>query len=266
MIGFRNLVVEYPRAKRRAVDGVSFGARRGEITAVVGPNGSGKSTLVRTMVGRVKPLAGDVTIDETSIAEMDRRSVARAVAVVAQNEETAFPVTVAEYIALGRFPHIGAWHRIGEADRRAMERATELTSVGEFLSRPMDALSGGERQRVRLARALAQGGEGLVLDEPTAFLDIGHEMTVFELLSTLARDGQAVLLVSHNLNLVARFAQRIVLLDAGRVVAAGTPTEVMQPAALARVYGWPMAVATDPTTGTPTLIPLRSSPPPAPQA
>ena len=259
MIAFRDVVVQYPRAKQRAVDGISFDAVRGEITAVVGPNGSGKSTLVRTLVGRVAPLAGSVLIDGKPVAEIDRRAVARSVAVVAQHEETAFPVTVAEYIALGRFPHIGAWHRIGEADRQAMERATELADVGDLLGRPMDALSGGERQRVRLARALAQGGEGLVLDEPTAFLDIGHEMTVFELLVTLAREGQAVLLVSHNLNLVARFAQRIVLLDTGRVVASGYPTDVMQPATLERVYGWPIAVATDPTTGTPTLIPLRSS-------
>jgi iron complex transport system ATP-binding protein len=261
VIAFRDLVVQYPRAKRRAVDGVSFEARRGEITAVVGPNGSGKSTLVRTMVGRVKALSGTILIDDKPVDEIDRRGVARAVAVVAQNEETAFPVTVAEYIALGRFPHIGAWHRIGEADRRAMERATELANVGEFLSRPMDALSGGERQRVRLARALAQEGNGLVLDEPTAFLDIGHEMTVFELLVALAREDQAVLLVSHNLNLVARFAQRIVLLESGRVVASGTPKDVMKPETLERVYGWPIAVAADPTTGTPTLIPLRSSPP-----
>lgn len=259
MIAFREVVVQYPRAKRRAVDGISLEAARGEITAVVGPNGSGKSTLVRTLVGRVAPQSGAITIDARPVTEIGRRGVARSVAVVAQNEETAFPVTVAEYIALGRFPHIGAWHRISEADRKAMERATELTDVGEFLSRPMDALSGGERQRVRLARALAQGGEGLVLDEPTAFLDIGHEMTVFELLVALAREGQAVLLVSHNLNLVARFARRIVLLDAGRVIADGTPSEVMQPSTLERVYGWPIAVTTDPATGTPSLVPLRSS-------
>jgi iron complex transport system ATP-binding protein len=257
VIAYRSLVVRYPRAKRAAVDGVSFSAARGEITAVVGPNGSGKSTLVRALVGRVAPQAGQVLIDDRPIADSERRDVAKAVAVVAQSEETAFPATVAEYIALGRFPHIGAWHRVGEADRQAMERATDLTGVGEFLSRPMDALSGGERQRVRLARALAQGGEGLVLDEPTAFLDIGHEMTVFELLVALARDGQAVLLVSHNLNLVARFAQRIVLLDAGKVIADGAPAHVMQPATLERVYGWPITVAVDPTTGTPTLVPLR---------
>jgi iron complex transport system ATP-binding protein len=257
VITYRDLVVQYPRATRKAVNGISFGAARGEITAVVGPNGSGKSTLVRALVGRVKPQSGGVLIDDRPIAAMQRRDVAKSVAVVAQSEETAFPSTVAEYIALGRFPHIGAWHRVGEADRRAMERATELTGVGEFLSRSMDALSGGERQRVRLARALAQGGEGLVLDEPTAFLDIGHEMTVFELLVVLAREGQAVLLVSHNLNLVARFARRIVLLESGTVVADGAPADVMQPATLQRVYGWPIAVATDPTTGTPTLIPLR---------
>lgn len=260
MIAFRDLVVQYPRAKRRAVDGISLEAARGQITAVVGPNGSGKSTLVRALVGRVTPQAGDVRIDDQPVRSMDRRGVARAVAVVAQSEETAFPVTVAEYIALGRFPHVGAWHRTGEADRIAMERATELADVGEFLTRQMDALSGGERQRVRLARALAQGGQGLVLDEPTAFLDIGHEMTVFELLVALAREGQAVLLVSHNLNLVARFAQRIVLLESGKVVADGTPTQVMQPATLERVYGWPIAVTTDPTTGTPTLVPLLSPP------
>jgi iron complex transport system ATP-binding protein len=258
VISFHDLVVRYPRASRAAVDGVSFDAARGRITAVVGPNGSGKSTLVRALIGRVAPFSGELRVDGAATRSLDRRAIARAVAVVAQHEEAAFPLTVAEYVALGRFPHVGAWHRIGETDRRAMDRATELTSISELLERPMDALSGGERQRVRLARALAQGGEGLVLDEPTAFLDVGHEMTVFELLATLAAEGQAVLLVSHQLNLVARFADRIVLLDTGKVVADGTPTVVMQPSTLERVYHWPIVVTHDPTTGTPSLIPLRT--------
>ena len=258
MISFHDLVVRYPRAKRAAIDGISFDAPRGQITAVVGPNGSGKSTLVRAVVGRVAPLSGELRLDGIETRSLDRRAVARSVAVVAQHEETAFPATVAEYVALGRFPHVGAWHRIGESDREAMERATRLTSVGDLLERPMDALSGGERQRVRLARALAQGGEGLVLDEPTAFLDVGHEMTVFELLATLAAEGQAVLIVSHQLNLVARFSQRIVLLDLGRVVADGSPTDVMQPSILERVYHWPIVVTHDPTTGTPSLVPIRT--------
>jgi iron complex transport system ATP-binding protein len=258
MISFHDLVVKYPRSKRAAIDRISFDAPRGQITAVVGPNGSGKSTLVRTLVGRITPVSGELRVDGIATRSLDRRAIARAVAVVPQNEETAFPATVAEYVALGRFPHVGAWHRIGEADRRAMERATELTAIGELLDRSTDALSGGERQRVRLARAIAQGGEGLVLDEPTAFLDVGHEMAVFELLATLAAEGHAVLLVSHQLNLVARFAQRIILLDSGRVVADGSPVEVMQPAILERVYHWPIVVTHDPATGTPSLIPLRT--------
>ena len=258
MIAFRDLVVRYPRSRSAAVQGVSLDATRGRITAVVGPNGSGKSSLVRALIGRVATESGMISIDGVATSQLTRRSVAKSVAIVAQTEETAFPATVAEYVALGRFPHVGAWHRIGEADRQAMERATSLTSVDDLLDRPMDALSGGERQRVRLARALAQGGEGLVLDEPTAFLDIGHEMTVFELLAMLAAEGQAVLLVSHQLNLVARFAQQIILLDAGRVVASGSPTDVMRPDVLERVYDWPIGVTHDPLTGTPSLIPLRA--------
>jgi iron complex transport system ATP-binding protein len=256
MIAFDALAVQYPRADRRAVDGVSFTAPRGRITAVVGPNGSGKSTLVRSLVGRVPPSGGTIRIDGTSTTEIERDALARRVAVVAQSESLVFPMIVAEYIALGRFPHIGAWHRIAAADRLAMERATELTGVRDLLTRPMDALSGGERQRVRLARAIAQGGEGLVLDEPTAFLDIGHEMTVFELLARLAADGQAVLLVSHQLNLVARFAQTIVLLDRGRVVANGSANEVMRPEILEKVYDWPITVTKD-VEGLPTLVPQR---------
>jgi iron complex transport system ATP-binding protein len=258
MIAFRDVVVRYPHSKAAAVQGVSLEATRGRITAVVGPNGSGKSSLVRALIGRVATESGAITIDGVATSRLDRRTVAKSVAIVAQSEEVAFPATVAEYVALGRFPHVGAWHRIGEVDRRAMERATSLTSVDDLLERRMDALSGGERQRARLARALAQGGEGLVLDEPTAFLDIGHEMTVFELLAALAAEGQAVLLVSHQLNLVARFAQQIILLDAGRVVASGSPTDVMQPDVLERVYDWPIAVTRDPVTGTPSLIPLRA--------
>ncbi len=124
----------------------------------------------------------------------------------------------------------------------------------------MDTLSGGEWQRVRLARALAQGGQALVLDEPTTFLDIAHEMAVFELLHRQAAEGQTVLLVSHQLNLVARFADRIVLLHDGRVAAAGTPDEVMQASILERVYDWPLVVTRDPAVGAPALLPLRGRP------
>jgi iron complex transport system ATP-binding protein len=126
-----------------------------------------------------------------------------------------------------------------------------------FIDRPTDALSGGEWQRVRIARALAQGGAALVLDEPTTFLDVAHEMAVFELLDALAREGQAILLVSHQLNLVARFADHIVLLHKGRVAADGAPSDVMRGEILERVYEWPLVVSRDPAVGAPVLVPLR---------
>ena len=129
--------------------------------------------------------------------------------------------------------------------------------VAAFAERPTDALSGGEWQRARVARALAQGGAALVLDEPTTFLDVAHEMALFELAAKLARAGRAVLLVSHQLNLVARFADHMVLLHRGRVAAAGTPTDVMSASTLERVYEWPLVVTRDPATGAPALVPRR---------
>jgi iron complex transport system ATP-binding protein len=132
--------------------------------------------------------------------------------------------------------------------------------VAEFADRTTDMLSGGEWQRARVARALAQGGDVLVLDEPTTFLDIAHEMSLFELAAARAREGRAVLLVSHQLNLVARFADHVALLHRGRVVASGTPTDVMDGPTLERVYEWPLVVTRDPAVGAPALVPLRARP------
>ena len=260
MIRFDELVVRYPRAARDALSGVSFEAPRGTLTAVVGPNGSGKSTLVRALIGRIAPCSGKIFVSEKDVAVIPRRELATRVAVVTQREELAFPATAAEYVALGRFPHLGDWRALGERDRSAVRRAASLAGVEPLLDRPVDSLSGGEWQRVRLARALAQEGEAIVLDEPTTFLDIAHEMAAFELLARLAGDGQAVLLVSHQLNLVARFADRIVLLHDGAVAAAGAPSDVMQASILERVYDWPLVVTRDPAVGAPALLPLRGRP------
>ena len=260
MIRFENAVIRYPRATRNAVDGVSLDAVRGAVTAVVGPNGSGKSTLVRALLGRLALVSGRIVVDDAPIEAIDRRTLATRVAVVTQREEPPFPIRVHEYVSLGRFPHLGAWSGVGARDREAIDRAIERTGVAPLTGRAIDALSGGEWQRVRLARALAQGGEAIVLDEPTTFLDVGHEMAVFELLYRLARDGQAVLLVSHQLNLVARFADTLVLLHDGRVAAAGTADDVMRASVLERVYGWPLVVTRDPAVGAPALLPLRGRP------
>jgi iron complex transport system ATP-binding protein len=259
VIAFDDVVVRYPRASRDALAGVSFTVQRGAITAVVGPNGSGKSTLVRAVLGRVAVSGGRVLIDGEDVARLSRDAVARRVAIVAPREELAFPLGVMEYVALGRFPHLGMWHAAGARDEEVIDAAARSAGIDALRDRRVDALSGGEWQRVRLARALAQQGDAIVLDEPTAFLDVGHEMAAFELLHRLAGAGQAVLLVSHQLNLVARFANQLVLLNEGRIAAVGTPAEVMRPEILEPVYQWPLVVTHDPAVGAPTLVPLRES-------
>jgi iron complex transport system ATP-binding protein len=257
MIQFRDLHVRYPRQTRDALAGVSIVAPRGAVTAVVGPNGSGKSTLVRALLGRVDPSSGAVLLEDTDVRSMDRAAVARRVAVVTQREESAFPITVREYCALGRLPHRGAWGRDTAEDVAAVDAAMAMAEVTALAERSVQALSGGEWQRVRFARALAQGGDAFVADEPTTFLDVAHEMAAFELLGRIASERRAVLLVSHHLNLVARFADTLVLLHDGHVAAAGTVHDVMRADILERVYAWPIVVTRDPAVGAPSLVPLR---------
>lgn len=256
MIAFESVRIAYPGQANDAIADVSFGVERGVITAVAGPNGSGKSTLVRALLRRVSLAAGRVTVDGAELGTLGARVLARRVAFVTQREETAFTRTVADYLALARYPH---GDEGTAAARRAIDDAAARAGVEQFLTRTLDTLSGGEWQRVRIARALAQGGDALVLDEPTSFLDVGHEMLVFELLAQIAASGAAVLLVSHQLNLVARFASRIVLLHHGRVAVDGTPADVMRGDVLERVYEWPLVVSRDPAVGAPALVPLRRS-------
>jgi iron complex transport system ATP-binding protein len=257
VILFDDVVLRYSRTERAAVNGVSLDAPRGAITAIVGPNGSGKSTLVRALLGRLVPERGTISLDGIPIGTLSRLEAARRVALVPQREEPAFPLVVRDFIALGRYAHGGVWSGETVDDRAAIASAAERAGVGDYLGRRTVELSGGEWQRVRIARALAQGGDALVLDEPTAFLDVAHEMAVFELLDALARQGRAVLLVSHQLNLVARFATRIALLHAGALAAFGTPDDVMRGDLLEQVYEWPLVVSRDPAVGAPVLVPLR---------
>jgi iron complex transport system ATP-binding protein len=257
MIEFNDVAVRYPRSTASALGGVTLAAGRGLLTAIVGPNGSGKSTLVRALIGRIPLERGEIRVDGLAATGLTRAELARRVAVITQREELAFPLIVSEYVALGRFPHLGIWHAAEANDRRVIDASIDAAGVAALRERRIDALSGGEWQRVRLARALAQGGDMLVLDEPTTFLDIGHEMSVFELLHGLARTGKAVLLISHQLNLVARFADQLVLFHRGAVAAAGPPDSVMRAEILERVYEWPLVVSRDPAVGAPTLVPLR---------
>ena len=257
MIELKDLVVSYPGARANAVDGVSFISARGKLTALAGPNGSGKSSIVKALLRRADTPRGSVSIDGRDVRLLTFSDLARSVAVVPQREEAAFPVQVREYVALGRYPHLGLWRSPSTDDQRAVEEALSQAGVDDLANRDTDALSGGEWQRVRIARALAQKAPALVLDEPTTFLDVAHEMAIFELLSSLARSGLVVLLVSHQLNLVARFADMIVLLDHGKVAMSGSPSEVMRADRLESIYGWPVVITRDPAIGAPALVPLR---------
>jgi len=257
VITVSDLVVSYPGAARNAVDGVTFVAVPGKLTALAGPNGSGKSSIVRALLGRADVVRGSVAVANIDVRTLSLSELARRVAVVPQREEPAFPIHVREYVALGRYPHLGLWRAATKVDDTAVSDALEQAGVADLASRDTDALSGGEWQRVRIARALAQKAPALVLDEPTTFLDVAHEMAIFELLSSLARSGLAVLLVSHQLNLVARFADTIVLLNEGRIATSGSPTDVMKADRLESIYGWPVVVTRDPAIGAPVLVPLR---------
>ncbi|HEV7387995.1 MAG TPA: ABC transporter ATP-binding protein [Gemmatimonadaceae bacterium] len=257
MIAAQDLIVRYPGAEVNAVDGVSFVGVRGQLTALAGPNGSGKSSIVRALLRRAETPGGSVSIDGRDVRSLSYADLAKSIAVVPQREETAFPIRVQEYVALGRYPHLGLWRAPGRDDLHAVNEALSQAGVSDLATRDTNALSGGEWQRVRIARALAQRAPALVLDEPTTFLDVAHEMSIFELLFSLARSGLAVLLVSHQLNLVARFADKIILLDHGRVAISGSPADVMNAERLEAIYGWPVVVTRDPAVGAPALVPLR---------
>jgi iron complex transport system ATP-binding protein len=255
--------VEFAYRREPVVSGVSMRISAGAVHAIIGPNGSGKSTLLRLLLGVVRPRAGRVLFRERGVHEWSRRELAREVGVVAQTEEVAFPVRVSELVAMGRYPHLGPWRPIGATDHAAIDRAMERCHVAQLTDRPLSTLSGGERQRVRLARALAQEPRVLVLDEPTASLDIAHEMTLFELLGGLAAEGVTVIVVTHHLNLAARYASRVLLLNEGRVRADGTPADVLTRETIEAVWNWPVTVfphsGPGRDTGAPQVAPLAAA-------
>jgi iron complex transport system ATP-binding protein len=251
----RSVTFRYPRATRAAVDGVDLRVHAGEFVALLGPNGSGKSTLLRLLLGALRPAAGLVTFRSRPLGDWPRGALAREIGVVTQAEEFAFPITVRELVAMGRYAHLGAWRRETVVDRDAIDDALVRCEVADLAHRSVLELSGGERQRARLARALAQQPRTLVLDEPTASLDIAHEMALFEMLAELSRCAVSIIVVTHNINLAARYARRLVLLDAGRSVADGAPRDVITRDVLERVYQWPVRIRTE--DEAPQVVPLK---------
>ncbi len=247
--------VGYPG--RAVLDGLSLTIDAGAITALIGPNGSGKSTLLKTLARLLKPSGGAIYLDGQAIARLPTALVARQMAILPQGPSAPAGLTVAELVEQGRYPHAGPWRMLRRQDHTAIADALRLTGMTDYATRLLDTLSGGERQRAWIALALAQGTPILLLDEPTTFLDIGHQLEVLELTRRLNQEqGLTIILVLHDLNHAARYAQRMIALQAGRIVADGAPETVLTPALLATVFGVEATIVRDPVTGAPVCLPF----------
>jgi iron complex transport system ATP-binding protein len=235
VIELRGVTVEL--GGRPVVDRVDADVADGEWLALIGPNGAGKTTLLRA-IARLLPFTGQIWLDGRPSADLPRGELARLVAVVPQDPSTPPWMTVAEYVLLGRTPHLGPLAKEGVRDREAAARALARLDLLPFTDRRLGTLSGGEKQRVVVARALAQEASIVLLDEPTAALDIGHQQQALELLDGLREEsGLTLVAAMHDLTLAAQYADRMLLLDAGRVVADGPPVDVLTEAAIAQYYG-----------------------------
>ena len=240
---------------RRVINDVSLEIASGEMLAIVGPNGSGKSTLLRGLGRLHRPSAGKVLLGESDIRQLAPKAVARMLAVLPQSPPGGADLTVRELVWRGRYPHQGVLQRATSADHEAIEWAMSAADVGSVAKRTLGELSGGERQRAWIALALAQQPRVLLLDEPTSFLDIQHQVEVMELLRRLNSDGLTVVTVVHDLVLAGRYAKRVIAIRDGTIAFDGPPEAVFNAEALERVFGIPMMVLADPETGQPIPLP-----------
>ncbi len=227
----------FRRGGRALVDGLGLQVRPGEFVGIIGPNGAGKSTLLRLLAGLLAPDAGQVRLGGRPLDNWPRRDRARQLAYLPQNPSSSWSLSAAEVVALGRDPHRPMLAGSSAADRAAVRRAAELCDVAGLLDRDVATLSGGEAMRVHLARTLATEAPVLLADEPIAGLDPRHQLSLLALLARLARTGSTVLAVLHDLTLAGRFCDRLVMLDRGRLAAAGPPAEVLTDAAMVAVFG-----------------------------
>ena len=242
---------------RPVVDQVDLTLDEGEWIGLIGPNGAGKTTLLRA-IARLVPFSGSIELQGRSTAAMRRSELSRLIAVVPQDPSTPPWMTVGEYVLLGRTPHLGALAKEGRRDLEAAARALDRLDLSGFGERPLGTLSGGEKQRVVVARALAQEARIILLDEPTAALDIGHQQQALDLLDLLrGESGLTLVAAMHDLTLAAQYAERMVLLDSGRVVADGLPRDVLTEETIARHYGASIDIV--PVGGRVAVIPRRAT-------
>ncbi len=252
MMTFNNIGFRY--SAENVLKNVSGEIRRGEFFGILGPNGSGKTTLLKILHGLLIPQEGEVCIDATPLCRIRLCDLAKTVAVVAQEASLIFPFSVEEIVLMGRSPHLGKWRFEGQKDVRIAREAMAATDTLHLVGRGMEELSGGERQRVMIARALAQEPRLLLLDEPTAFLDIRHQVEFFDLVRRLNRESAlTVVAVTHDINLAALYCDRLMLLSAGRVASAGRPEDVVTQKNIREVYKTDVAVDCAPGSGRPRV-------------
>ncbi|WP_328400935.1 heme ABC transporter ATP-binding protein [Nocardia sp. NBC_00403] len=240
---------------RRVLEAVNFEVVAGQVVALVGPNGAGKSTLLAALAGELAPAEGAVELDGRSLAHWSALDMARRRAVLPQSHTVGFPFTAREVVAMGRAPWVRT--RLRALDNEKIAAAMAATDVEHLAARSFPTLSGGERARVALARVLAQDTATLLLDEPTAALDLGHQEAVLNLATTRADEGAAVVVVLHDLGIAAAYADRVAVLESGRVAADGPPRAVLTTELLSRVYQHPVEVLDHPVTGAQLVLPVR---------
>ena len=243
--------------ERTVLDTLNVDIKRGTVTSIVGPNGCGKSTLLRTMSRLLKPTKGEIVLDGKSIHDIPTRKLATQLGLLPQTPIAPDGIVVADLVGRGRTPHQGILGRWSQQDYDIVAEALETTGISDLAERSIDELSGGQRQRVWIAMALAQRTDTLLLDEPTTYLDVKHQLDVLDLLTELNRDrGTTIVMVLHDLNLAARYSDELVAVSGGKVFAHGHPREVITKENVKSVFGIDSVIITDPVSDQPAVMPI----------
>lgn len=250
-----NLTLGY--GKHTVVRDLHVQLPEGKFTAIIGPNGCGKSTLLRALSRLMKPDKGNVLLDGSNIQKLASKEVARRIGLLAQNASVPADIRVRELVARGRYPHQPLFSRWRQQDEQAVQKAMQATGIDSLAERIVDTLSGGQRQRVWIAMVLAQQTRILLLDEPTTWLDISHQIDLMELLSQLnQQEGYTLATVLHDLNQACRYASHLIALRDGKIIARGAPREIISSELIAAVYGMDSVIIQDPVAGTPLVVPV----------
>ncbi|GAB2640137.1 ABC transporter ATP-binding protein [Vibrio panuliri] len=253
-LGAQNLTLGY--GSKIICEALDVNIPSGKLTVIVGPNGCGKSTLLKSLCRLLKPKQGHVMLNGEQIQRMPSKEIAKLLGFLPQSSSTPERVSVAELVARGRYAHQGLFSQWSPEDEQAVKQAMRITRVEEFAELSVDALSGGQRQRVWIAMLLAQKTPILMLDEPTTYLDISHQLELLELFKKLNQQrGNTVVAVLHDLNQACRYADNLIVLSGGKIVAQGSPEELMTESLVKQVFGLDSLIVPDPVTGSPMIVP-----------